>query len=131
MQVIVTINDSTALGAHGVVFRPGGAERPRPHRWVSASGDHASVVESLMKSARRDMNLTASEDAEIETLVRTWTPGDDYPLPKDEDQTRTFPCGGFTLTITARSDERVAMVGRETDALLGISSDESADDVVA
>lgn len=121
MQVIVTINDSARMGAHGIVFRPGAEERPRPHRWVSASGDHASIVESLMKSARRDMNLTASEEVEIDALIREQTPADDAPLSKTEDETRHFPCQGFTLSITTRSDERVEMVHRETDALLGAS----------
>ena len=102
MQVIITIS---------------GSERPRQNKWVSATGDYASVTRDLMRHARRDMNLSPEEDAEIEALVRSWTPGDDFPLPKDEDHERLFRCDTFSLMITSRSPERIAMIAREIDEL--------------
>lgn len=105
MQVIIAITQSA---------------RPRQNSWVSATGDYKAVTADLMRHARRDMNLSVAEDAEISALVQSWTPSDGYPLPSDEDHVRMFPCEGFTLTITARSPERIEMIAKEVEQLFAV-----------
>ena len=103
-----------------VIIAISGSERPRQNKWVSATGDYATVTRDLMRHARRDMNLSPEEDAEIEALVLTWTPSNDFPLPKDEDHERLFRCDTFSLMMTSRSEERIEMISREIDQLFAV-----------
>lgn len=100
-----------------VIISIAGSDRPRQNKWVSATGNYAEVTRDLMRHARRDMNLSPEEDAEIEALVLTWTPSDGFPLPKDEDHTRMFRCNGFSIVMTSRSEERMEMITQEINQL--------------
>jgi len=102
VQVVISIMDS---------------DRPRSATWVSASGDYKEVTDRLIKMARRDLNLTPNEDAQIEALVRDWTPSDGFPLPKDEDHQRMFICDDFLLSMVSRSEERMQMISDELDEI--------------